>query len=38
MLTIDAFKRTLSKVLEDAPRGTTADLTDCMIAYWNGYN
>lgn len=36
-MTQDDFVRHVSMLLRDVPRGTTADLTDCMVAYWNGY-
>ena len=30
------FEQELSTLLRQQPRGTTADLSDCMVAYWNG--
>lgn len=36
-MTLDQFKSQLSALLRDKPRGTTADLTDFAIAYWNGH-
>jgi hypothetical protein len=35
-LTLDQFKSQLSKLLRDIPRGTTADLTEFAVAYWDG--
>ncbi|MDT8843799.1 hypothetical protein ParKJ_41095 [Paraburkholderia fungorum] len=32
------FVRQLAMMLRDLPRGTTADLSDCMVAYWSGYS
>ncbi|MEA3087674.1 MAG: hypothetical protein QOC89_5371 [Paraburkholderia sp.] len=32
------FVRQLAMMLRDLPVGTTADLNDCMVAYWNGYS
>jgi hypothetical protein len=32
------FVRQLAMMLRDLPRGTTADLNDCMAAYWSGHS
>ncbi|XUW93334.1 hypothetical protein OH764_34990 (plasmid) [Burkholderia sp. M6-3] len=32
------FVRQLAMMLRDLPQGATADLSDCMVAYWNGYS
>jgi hypothetical protein len=32
-----AFQAQLSLMLRDRPRGTTADLDDDTVAYWNGH-
>jgi hypothetical protein len=34
---MNAFKSSLSKLLCDVPRGTSADLGDSIAAYWNGH-
>jgi hypothetical protein len=31
-----AFKAHVAMLLRDLPRGTTADLTEVTVAYWNG--
>jgi hypothetical protein len=31
-----SFKAHVAMLLRDLPRGTTADLTDVAVAYWNG--
>jgi hypothetical protein len=31
-----SFKAHVGMLLRDLPRGTTADLTDVAVAYWNG--
>lgn len=36
-MTQDEFVSQLSMMLRDVPSGTTADLNDCMVVYWNGY-
>ena len=36
-MTHQDFVRQLGMMLRDLPRGTTADLNDCMAAYWNGH-
>lgn len=35
-MTIEQFKTQLSTLLRDLMPGTTADLTDSAVAYWNG--
>lgn len=35
-LTLDQFKSQLAMLLQDIPSGTSADLTDFAIAFWNG--
>ena len=35
-MTLDDFKSQVAAVLRDAPRCTTADLTDFAVAFWNG--
>ncbi|MGT2477612.1 hypothetical protein [Paraburkholderia terrae] len=35
-ITRGSFERELSDLLRRQPTGVTADLSDCMIAYWNG--
>ena len=32
-----AFRAQLAPMLRDRPSGTTADLNDRTVAYWNGY-
>ncbi|MFM0572599.1 hypothetical protein PQQ88_30275 [Paraburkholderia caledonica] len=32
------FVHQLAMMLRDLPQGTVADLSDCMVAYWNGYS
>lgn len=33
----DAFSAQLAMLLRDLPSGTTADLADGILAYWNGH-
>jgi hypothetical protein len=35
-LTIEQFKTQLAMFLRDMPKGTTADLTEFAVAYWDG--
>ena len=35
-MTRDQFVHQLAMMLRDLPRGTAADLNECMAAYWNG--
>jgi hypothetical protein len=35
---IEDFKSHLSMLLRDQPIGTTADLADFAVAWWNGHN
>jgi hypothetical protein len=35
---IEDFKSHLSMLLRDQPIGTTADLSDFSVAWWNGHN
>ncbi len=35
-MTRDQFVQQLAMMLRDLPRGTAADLNECMVAYWNG--
>ena len=36
MITRVIFEQELTALLRGQPVGTTADLCDCMVAYWNG--
>lgn len=36
-MTPDDFVRQVGMLLRDVPCATTADLTDGIVAYWNGY-
>jgi hypothetical protein len=35
-MTRESFEQELSTLLRQQPRGTTAELSDCMVAYWSG--
>ncbi|CAB3808024.1 hypothetical protein LMG28614_06725 [Paraburkholderia ultramafica] len=35
-MTQDGFMSQLSMFFRDLPHGTSADLNDCIVAYWNG--
>ncbi|WP_027800236.1 hypothetical protein [Paraburkholderia dilworthii] len=37
-MTHQDFVRHLAMMLRDMPRGVTAELNDCMAAYWNGHS
>ncbi|CAD6556761.1 hypothetical protein LMG28727_06189 [Paraburkholderia kirstenboschensis] len=37
-MTHQDFVRQLAMMLRDMPRGVTAELSDCMVAYWNGHS
>jgi hypothetical protein len=36
-MTRDDFERKLAMILQDVALGTTADLTDRVVAYWDGH-
>jgi hypothetical protein len=36
IMTSDQFTKQLSMMLRDLPRGTTADISDFAVAYWDG--
>ncbi|ASW04230.1 MULTISPECIES: hypothetical protein [Paraburkholderia] len=35
-MTRDQFVQQLAMMLRDLPRGTAANLNECMVAYWSG--
>jgi hypothetical protein len=37
-MTRQDFVRQLAMMLRDLPVGTSADLNDCMVAWWSGYS
>ncbi|MPW20032.1 hypothetical protein GCT13_24855 [Paraburkholderia sp. CNPSo 3157] len=37
MMTRQRFEQQLAALLQRWPVGTTADLSDCIVAYWNGH-
>jgi hypothetical protein len=36
-LSLESFQSHLAMLLRDQPRGMTADLSDFVVAYWNGH-